>query len=397
MKNRTECILVCSGEIFVLKFWLYNYFKNFRNEVDKFHLVLNWGGYWKLNPYLIDYVRRLVPEAELVEVEQSLSPGHGDDQISEFGMTPEQRIARKNVYEVPDSKEVIWLSSTDMWMRQGGAMNMVLPFVDTKYLVLMDADCFIFAPGQVDKYTKRMEEEGFHIVGTTGLWVSPDLIIALRQHNNKWYGRVNPFFSVFDTEMLFSIPEINLDCKNMYGGDYFYPLDCVIPGDKKYEGDQFTWACGCMQRHNAKTLHIGDNKEIPEFDIMDTPIHTYGKNCPIMHCGNLGGHEYYSASGMRPDGAIARELLGHICKVWDDRQNWRTYSWQKAMKEWSWYKDQKDNVNLSPEMIKFYEDYEINLQILREVSGITDKQISDYVKGQYEHREYTKELFQYLL
>ena len=393
MKRNSESILVCSAEIFVLQYWIDKYHRFFKNEFDRFHLILNWGEYWRKNSYLVDYVSQLLPDAQMVDVEESAISNHDDTNISAFGMTSEQRLSRANSYDVPNSKEIIWLTKTSGWHRQGGAMNLVLPFIDAKYLVLWDNDCFCFQSGLISQYLSAMQEQGIHVVGCTGLWVSEDLIKEVAKKN--WYGRVNPFFSIFDTDKCFSVDDINFDCRNFYEGEYFPPFQHEVPLGKKYEGDQFTYMCLQLQAlpSGVKTAHIGDDK-IPDFDIMDNPNHTTGK-APLFHIGNMGGHSYYIAPGNNPDGRSVEDRL-QICKLWNEVQNLRTYCWLRAFKDWAIKDAQIKGYDFS-QMLTFSDEYERNLQTLRQVAGLKDETIGIFMESQYRHRENTRDLFEVYL
>ncbi|RCW50867.1 hypothetical protein [Paenibacillus prosopidis] len=185
-RGSRAAILPYCGDPFLLNYWLKFFNKVWGNEIDRLYICLNSTVEDDVIQYIVDLCSR-------------------------------------------NSK--IKLEHHKRQMQQGQAINLALELVEEDMVMLIEEDAIIFKPGVVDSYFKKIEEEGYEVVGSLRGFCSQEIVEQARKKWGCTFPGLWPNFLFTYTKHLLSTDR-NFGSRRWSAGEKIEPLDYVCKTDQ---------------------------------------------------------------------------------------------------------------------------------------------------------------------
>lgn len=322
-------LLPTPGDPFLLKYWLENYAKYWKNEVSKLYVCLN-------TPM----------EKEVVDYEQELLERYGADFIY-----------------------------IDHQIEHGDALNKLLDLVKEDYVMLIEDDGYIFKRGQVDECFRYLETDQYDVVGGKRGSCSFEI---LEEAKNKWglnymgLGDQGPNFwpcYFFTKTEILKKTDRNFGARAWKRGEIIEPLNYLVNAEVVC-GDTFVNTSLQLRAMGLRIICLPQYHGSPD-DIKhyETKQNLWNGSAPWTHVGSL-------SSGV--GGVLVNDIGVPLAKreaILEPKEFTvppaGVDEWARRLQWWKTFYDNSDD-----KLPEFKAEYLKAIQRLQRETGVHDKLIS---------------------
>ena len=216
--------------------------------------------------------------------------------VSTKSVTPESlQLIHERVASHP---KVEFQLMTREFHDHGEIMRKLLLDCQESHLMFIEDDGFIFGEGAVDEQFRRVENDGFDLIGSP----RDSIHVPIREREEEIWGKIRLGYDPgpnFWPNFLFATPELlkktdmHFESKHWYKGHYIKELDMTLEEDSG--ADTFSWAAIQLRTITDKIGYCPQYKAYPHDPLLRSQKEwTFSGNAKWIHAGSFSsGIRYF--------------------------------------------------------------------------------------------------------